>query len=93
MTHDSDTLVLALVILGGATKNRNNAICVMPPKVAKASKAVVQNVKQFRYKHCQCKHAIIVYSPQQEGQSVAAYYDDLASHTRQYRSVVYTHWW
>jgi len=30
--------VLALATLGDATRNRNNPICVVPPKVAKASK-------------------------------------------------------
>ncbi len=40
MTCDSDTLLLALATLGGATKNRNNPICVMSPKVAKASTVV-----------------------------------------------------
>jgi len=29
---------LALATLGGATRNRNNPICVVSPKVAKASK-------------------------------------------------------
>jgi hypothetical protein len=40
MTCYSDTLVLAL---GSKTKNRNDPICVALPKVAKASKAVVQS--------------------------------------------------
>ncbi len=40
MTHNSDTLIFALAALGGATKNRNNPICVASPKVAKASTAV-----------------------------------------------------
>jgi hypothetical protein len=31
-------IVLALATLGGATRNRNNPICVASPKVAKASK-------------------------------------------------------
>jgi hypothetical protein len=36
--NDGDTTVLALATLGGATRNGNNPICVVPPKVAKASK-------------------------------------------------------
>ncbi len=34
---DSNTLVLALATLGGATKNRNDSFCVVSFKVAKAS--------------------------------------------------------
>jgi hypothetical protein len=37
MTRDGNTLVLALATLCGKTLNRNDPICVAPPKVAKAS--------------------------------------------------------
>jgi hypothetical protein len=37
---DSDTLVLALATLGGATRNRNDPICVVSSKVARASTIV-----------------------------------------------------
>jgi len=40
MTHDSDTLVLALATLGGVTTNRNDTISVGLPMVAKASTSV-----------------------------------------------------
>ncbi len=33
-----DVTVLALATLGGASRNRNNPICVVLPKVARASK-------------------------------------------------------
>jgi hypothetical protein len=43
-TCNSHTLgsatVLALATLGGATRNRNNLICIASPKVAKASTMV-----------------------------------------------------
>ncbi len=38
VTHVTVTTVLALATLGGATINRNDPICVTPPRVAKASK-------------------------------------------------------
>jgi hypothetical protein len=40
LTHDSDTLVLALATLGGTTYNSNGPISDVPPKVAKASTSV-----------------------------------------------------
>jgi hypothetical protein len=40
MKCESDTLVLALATLRGVTINRNSPICVMSPKVAKASTVV-----------------------------------------------------
>jgi hypothetical protein len=36
--HVTVTTVLALATLDGATKNRNDPICVVPPKVAKVRK-------------------------------------------------------
>ncbi len=38
--HVTDTIVLALVTLGGTIKNKNDPICVMPPKITKASTVV-----------------------------------------------------
>ncbi len=40
MTHDSDTLVLALATVGGVTTNRNDTTSVGLPIVAKASTSV-----------------------------------------------------
>ncbi len=38
--HVTVTTVLALATSGGVTKNRNDSLCVVPPKVANASTVV-----------------------------------------------------
>jgi hypothetical protein len=37
-SQKTDTIALTLATLGAATYNRNDPICVVPPKVTKASK-------------------------------------------------------
>ncbi len=54
--------VLALANLGDATRNRNNPICVMQPKVAKASTMVSVAChchRHYRDKLHQCKHGLM----------------------------------
>jgi len=60
--------VLALATFGGATKNINEPIYVVPPKVAKASTVVtvvwllrVAVADSFANKLCQCKWSITNY--------------------------------
>ncbi len=52
--------VLALATLGGVTRNRNNPICVVSPKVVKASTMVTvacRCLRCYRSKLRQCKHS------------------------------------
>jgi hypothetical protein len=54
--------VLAMATLGSVTRNRNNPICVVPPKVAKARTMVsVTCCSRWHYrdKLRQCKHTFI----------------------------------
>jgi hypothetical protein len=58
MSATETEYVLALATLGSMTRNRNNPICVAPPKVAKA-RTMVSVACRWHYnnKLHQCKHS------------------------------------
>ena len=61
MSATATEYVLPLATLGGMTRNGNNPICVVPPKVVKARTMVsiaCHCRRHYRDKHHRCKHGL-----------------------------------